>query len=427
MLRRPQIRRHVILKSDILSGTDNKGSLKTGLLFSFKKIKKDDKMKITEEQLQDIRRAMGAKKFIADILSPAGIAVNGKNPWDIQVKDESFYQRIIRDGSLGLGESYMDGCWECECLDEFFCRIMPTQPEDKLKKNLKLLIHLLSSVILNPGSTSRAFQVAERHYDLGNELFKHMLDKRMVYSCAYWKDAGNLDDAQEAKLDLICRKLYLRPGDRVLDIGCGWGSFAKFAAEKYKVEVVGITVSKEQAALGRELCEGLPVEIRLQDYRDIGEKFDHVVSVGMFEHVGYKNYGTYMQKVRDCLKDDGLFLLQTIGNSVSQVVLDPWFNKYIFPNSLLPSMKQISAAIEGLFVVEDWHNFGSHYDPTLTSWFRNFDNNWDRLKGRYDDRFYRMWKYYLLSSAGTFRSRHLQVWQVVLSKKGGQGGYHSIR
>ncbi|MDA8088187.1 MAG: cyclopropane fatty acyl phospholipid synthase [Nitrospiraceae bacterium] len=358
------------------------------------------------------------KNVIQEILYPSGIVLNGENPWDILVKDERFYRRVVRNGSLGLGESYMDGWWECECLDEFFSKVLPTQPEARIRKNWRLLLRLMGNQIINPGRKSKAFQIGERHYDRGNELFKNMLDGRMVYSCAYWNEAGNLDDAQEAKLDLICRKLGLKAGDRILDIGCGWGSLARHAAENYKAKTTGITVSKEQASLGRKLCAGLPVEIRLQDYRDIDEKFDHIVSVGMFEHVGYKNYRTYMQKVHDCLKEDGLFLLHTIGKDVSGVSCDPWTAAYIFPNSMIPSMKQISTAIEGLFAVEGVQNLGPHYDATLISWFNNFDRNWDKLKGLYDQRFYRMWKYYLLSSAGSFRSRCLHVWQILLSKKG---------
>ena len=361
------------------------------------------------------------KGAIEEILSPSGITLNGDKPWDIRVGDERFYQRVLREGSLGFGEAYMDGWWECEQLDEFFARLLPTEPKDKIRKNWRLLAYILSGLIFNIGRKARAFQVGERHYDKGNELFKNMLDKRMVYSCAYWKDARGLDEAQEAKLELICRKLNLRPGDRILDVGCGWGGLAKYAAENYKVEVVGVTVSKEQASLGRELCRGLPVELRLQDYRDIDEKFDHIVSVGMFEHVGCKNHRTYMEKVHNCLKDDGLFLLHTIGDGVSCVRADPWLDKYIFPNALIPSLKQISAAAEGLFITEALQNIGADYDTTLTAWFKNFDNNWDKLRGLYDQRFYRMWKYYLLSSAGTFRSRYMQVWQILFSKKGSPG------
>ncbi len=366
------------------------------------------------------------KAVIKEILSQAGITPNGDMPWDIQVTDERFYHRVLREGSLGLGESYMEGWWDCEELDTFFAKLLPISPEEKIKTDWRLLLHTLGEVVFNPGRQKKAFQIGERHYDRGNELFRNMLDKRMVYSCAYWKDAKDLDSAQEAKLELICRKLGLKAGDRVLDIGCGWGSFAKYAAEKYSAEVVGITVSKEQLSLGKELCRGLPVELRLQDYRDVDERFDHIVSVGMFEHVGWKNYRTYMERARHCLKDDGLFLLHCIGSSISHVAGDPWLEKYIFPNSIIPSMKQISTAIEGLFTVENVQNFGFYYDQTLTAWFRNFHSNWDKIKEHYGGMFYRMWKYYLLSSAGAFRCRNLQVWQFVLSPKGVRGGYEAI-
>jgi cyclopropane-fatty-acyl-phospholipid synthase len=367
-----------------------------------------------------------AETITREILSAAGIELNGNRPWDLQVKDGRFYYRVLKEGSLGLGESYMDGWWDCEELDAFFVRLVPTDPEAELKKNLRLLLYTLGAEILNPGRKSHAFHIGERHYDIGNDLFKSMLDRRMVYSCGYWKDARNLDEAQEAKLELICRKLGLKAGDRVLDIGCGWGSFAKHAAERYGAEIVGITVSKEQLSLGRELCRGLPVELRLQDYRDVKERFDHIVSVGMFEHVGLKNYRTYMKKADQCLKDHGLFLLHTIGSNVSEVACDPWLAKYIFPNSLIPSLKQITTAVEGLFTVENLHNFGFYYDATLMAWFKNFNNNWHLLKDRYGERFYRMWKYYLLSSAGAFRCRGKHVWQFVLSKKGVPGGYDAI-
>jgi cyclopropane-fatty-acyl-phospholipid synthase len=367
------------------------------------------------------------KHIVKDILHHASVIINGSNPWDIMVKDDRFYARVIKEGSLGLGESYMEGWWECERLDEFFSKLLPSNPEQKIKKGMKLILHEINSLVFNLSKKSRAFQIGDRHYDIGNELYRYMLDRRMIYSCGYWKNAPDLDSAQEAKLDIICKKIGLRFGDKLLDIGCGWGGFAKYAAEKYGAVVVGITVSKQQESLAKEYCEGLPIEIRLQDYRDINEKFDHIVSIGMFEHVGYKNYRIYMEIVNKCLKDNGLFLLHTIGNNYSEVTTNPWIDKYIFPNSLIPSMKQISDAAEGLFIIEDLHNFGCYYDPTLLSWFKNFDNNWPTLKAKYGDRFYRMWKYYLLSSAGTFRSRFMQLWQIVFSKKGVPEGYHSIR
>jgi cyclopropane-fatty-acyl-phospholipid synthase len=361
------------------------------------------------------------------LLSLAGIRVNGDNPWDIKIHNKQFYQRVLSQGSLGLGESYMDGWWDCEQLDGFFFRLLRSEAESNVKKNRDLLFQVLLARLFNMQSKSRAFQIGERHYDLGNELFSKMLDHRMVYSCAYWKDGRSLSEAQENKLELICRKLGLHAGMKILDIGCGWGSLLKYAAEKYKVQGVGITVSKEQAALGKAICEGLPVEIKLQDYRDIDEKFDHILSVGMIEHVGYKNYRTYMEIVNRCLKDDGLFLLHTIGGSRSVKLVDPWMNKYIFPNGMLPSIKQLGSAIEGLFVMEDWHNFSADYDKTLMAWHTNFESHWDEIKSNYDESFHRMWVYYLLSCAGAFRARRNQLWQVVLSKKGVVGGYVSIR
>jgi cyclopropane-fatty-acyl-phospholipid synthase len=363
---------------------------------------------------------------IEQLLSFADIKIGGNRPWDLQVHNDDFYARLLAEGSLGLGESYMDGWWDCDRLDKFFHRILRAELDTKVKTRTEFF-EVLKSKLLNLQKPSRAFQIGQRHYDIGNNLYRYMLGERLIYSCGYWKNASILDEAQEAKLDLVCRKLGLRPGMRVLDIGCGWGGTAKFAAERYQVEVVGITVSEQQAKFGKELCRGLPVDIRLQDYRNIEETFDRILSIGMFEHVGYKNYTTFMRIVRNCLKDRGLFLLQTIGGIRSVTRNDPWIERYIFPNSMLPSAKQICSAIEGVFVLEDWHSFGPDYDKTLMEWFRNFHENWDILKEYYDERFYRMWKYYLLSCAGSFRARKNQLWQIVLSANGVPGGYRSMR
>lgn len=366
------------------------------------------------------------RRKIQKLLSKADVKIGGNRPWDIEVHNNEFYRKICLGGSFALGQTYMDGWWDCPRLDEFFNRILRARLDRKVKSCSRYLQEMKTK-LFNRQKPSRSFEVGEHHYDIGNALYHHMLDRRMIYSCGYWESASTLEEAQEAKLDLICRKLNLRPGMRVLDIGCGWAGTAKFAAERYQVKVVGITVSREQAQLGQEMCRGLPVDIRLQDYRNLSEKFERILSVGMFEHVGYKNYKTFMGVVRNCLKDDGLFLLHTIGGNVSVTRIDPWIEHYIFPNSMLPSPKQITAAIEGFFVLEDWHNFGADYDTTLMHWFNNFHGNWERLKNSYDTVFYRMWKYYLLSCAGSFRSRRNQLWQIVLSPRGLPGGYRSPR
>jgi cyclopropane-fatty-acyl-phospholipid synthase len=368
-----------------------------------------------------------AQKTLKEIFALADIEIDGRRPWDIHVHNGDFYDRVLGQGSLGLGESYMDGWWDAEQLDEFFYRVMKEDLAKKVRPDWRTLLWFLERTVVNQQRPSKAFEIGEHHYDMGNDLFTAMLDKRMVYSCGYWKNAKNLDEAQEAKLDLVCQKLALKPGQKVLDIGCGWGSLVKYAAEKYGVTAIGITVSKEQVKLGEQLCAGLPVEIKLLDYRDIEGTYDHVVSLGMFEHVGYKNYRMYMQVVNTHLRDSGLFLLQSIGGTGSVKTTDRWIEKYIFPNSVTPSIKQIAAAIEGLFVMEDWHSFGADYDRTLMAWFRNFDAHWESLNPCYDERFYRMWKYFLLASAGSFRARCNQSWQIVFSKKGVPGGYTSIR
>lgn len=364
-----------------------------------------------------------AQKVIDDLLFLAGVKPNGKEPWDPQIHNEEFYIRVLNEGSLGLGESYMDGWWDCRQLDQFFDRIFVTDIENKVKLNQWLWPKLLLLRLFNHQSKKRALIVGQRHYDLGNDLFQVMLDRRMNYTCGYWHNAADLDMAQRNKLELSCQKLKLKSGMRVLDIGCGFGSFAKYAAENYGVSVVGITISKEQREYAQKNCAGLPVEIRFQDYRDIHERFDRIVSLGMFEHVGYLNYRSYMQKAADCLHDDGLFLLHTIGNNITTSFCDPWINKYIFPNGMLPSMHQISKAVEGLFVMENWVNFGAYYDKTLMAWHDNFEQHWLSIQSQYDERFYRMWRYYLLSCAGGFRARSMQLWQIVLSKHGVRGGY----
>jgi len=362
-----------------------------------------------------------------EILDLAGVKINGPHPWDIQVHNDDFYDLVLKQGSLGLGESYMDGWWDAPALDEFFYRILKVDLAKKIRGDFKTLFFFLKTMIFNQQKRSKAFEIGQKHYDIGNDLYAAMLDPYMAYSCGYWEEADSLAQAQEAKLELICQKLNLQAGNHVLDIGGGWGSFAKYAAQKYGVKVDVITVSKEQAELGQKLCHGLPVTFKLQDYRKITGHYDHIVSVGMFEHVGYKNYSTYMKVAAEHLKDGGLFLLHTIGGNRSVKTTDPWIGKYIFTNSMLPSLKQISTAIENLFVMEDWHNFSANYDKTLLAWYANFEKAWPGLKAKYGDRFYRMWKYYLLSCAGSFRARKNQLWQIILSKNGVVGGYKSLR
>ncbi len=368
------------------------------------------------------------QQYLSQLLAEAGVEINGTQPWDIRVNKPSFYKRVIFGGTLGAGESYMDGDWDCDALDELFSRLYKLNILDNtIIKGIPSLVLFFKTLVSNLSNYSRAFQIGKKHYDIGNDLYEKMLDKELIYSCGYWKETNDLDKAQENKLDLICRKLQLQPGMRVLDIGGGWGGFSRYAAEKHHVEVDNISVSKEQIAFAEAHKKNLAIKNFLQDYRDTPGVYDRIVSVGMFEHVGHKNYETFMKFVANHLNADGLFLLHTIGASKIYYINDPWIERYIFPNSFLPSMSRISKEAEKYFIIEDCHNFGADYDKTLMSWHKKFEEAWPSLASKYDKRFYRMWRLYLLASAGCFRSRLNQLWQVVLSPKGVPGGYDSIR
>ncbi len=358
------------------------------------------------------------ESVLRELLAQAGIEVNGQHPWDIQVHDRRFYERALHEPHLALGEGYMDGWWDCERIDEFITRVLLARLDKKIRGDWQVGLFILRSRLFNLQTSARAYEVGRRHYDLGNDRYRAMLDRRLNYTCGYWKNAATLDEAQEAKLELVCRKIGIYPGMRILELGCGWGSFTKYAAERHGAQVLGVTVSKEQVALGMELCKGLPVELRLQDYREVKGQYDAVISIGIMEHVGYRNYRTYMEVVDRCLKPGGVAFIHTIGSNQDVTSADPFSNKYIFPNGMLPSIPQLSKAMEGLFVIEDLHNIGPHYDPTLMAWCANFDRAWPELEQRYGERFRKMWRYYLLSSAGGFRSRSQQLWQIVMTRIG---------
>ncbi len=364
--------------------------------------------------------------LVQRMAGPADIRIDGERPWDVRVHDERLYRRVLATGTLGLGEAYMDGWWDCDAIDDMVYRAQRTDAASHFVSKLDRARHV-SAAVQNRQTRERSREVGRRHYDVGNDLYRRMLDRRMMYSCAYWSDVADLETAQESKLALIADKLGLEAGMRILDIGCGWGGAAQYFAEKRGCDVVGVTISGEQAKLATDRCADLPVEIRLQDYRDIDETFDRVYSIGMFEHVGVKNYRTYFDTCRRLLRDDdGLTLLHTIGSSRSQRATDPFFEKYIFPNSVLPSAAQITTGAEGVLELQDWHNFGVHYDRTLMAWHANIESAWGELPD-YDERFRRMWRFYLLSSAGSFRAGTLQLWQIVFSKRGLSEAYRGVR
>ncbi len=367
-----------------------------------------------------------SRRTVEELLAEADIEVNGKRPWDPQIHRVAFFDRVLSEGRLGLGESYMDGWWDVQQLDEFFNRVLRAELHARAPMP-KLLLATVRARLLNLQSPSRSQRVAKQHYDLGNRFYECMLDPWMQYTCAYWKDAHTLAEAQEAKLDLVCRKLQLQPGEHVLELGGGWGGFARFAAEHYGCRVTSYNISGEQVEYARTFCKGLPVEVVHADYREAEGEFDKVLSIGICEHIGVRNHYDFLSLQARCLRKNGLMLLHTIGSNITKTVSDPWFTKYIFPGGQLPSLKQLMEASEELFILEDLHNIGADYDPTLMCWFRNFDSHWPDFQKAYGETFYRMWTYYLLSCAGAFRARSIQLWQLVFSRDGVSGGYTPVR
>lgn len=369
---------------------------------------------------------MAIKRIVSDLMARADVTLNGSRCWDIQVHNDRFYRRVLR-GSLGLGESYMDGDWEVESLDSLFSRFFSADLRGEILYQINHLLLILQARLLNLQSPTRARAVAEAHYDIDHRMYELFLGPYNQYTCCFFNGTDDLQQAEVNKLEMICQKLELNENDRVLDIGCGWGGFAKYAAATRGCEVTGITISSEQAEYARNYTAGLPVDILEADYRDLPDRglaaFDKILICGMIEHVGYKNYPGLMHVVHQMLDDDGLFLLHTIGNSEETVISDPWIERYIFRNSMVPSMEHIVGALRRLFVVQDWENYGHFYSKTLRCWHENFERNWESIKQiasskPFDERFRRMWNYYLLSSKAAFDREKLLLWQIVMSKVG---------
>jgi cyclopropane-fatty-acyl-phospholipid synthase len=366
---------------------------------------------------------MTAKEQVAALLRAANIGIDSDQPWDLRVHDERFFARVLAGGALAAGEAYMDGWWDAARLDEFFARLLKARLDRRLV-TATLAARVALGRIRNLQGRRLSRRVAEQHYDLSNDLYVAMLGPTMQYSGAYYGPAGEdrtLDEAQRAKLELIAQKLHLQPGMTVLELGGGFGGLAHYLADRYQCRVVSYNISREQVTFARTWCEGLPVEFRLLDYRDAASDpalYDRVVSIGLMEHVGPGNYRRFFEIAHARLATGGLCLVHTIGGIVSKTTTDPWIEKYIFPGGVIPSEQQLTAAREGLFILEDWHNFGPDYDRTLLAWDANFCAAWPALSKDpdMDDRFYRMWRYYLNSTAGAFRARTLNLWQLVLSR-----------
>jgi cyclopropane-fatty-acyl-phospholipid synthase len=357
-----------------------------------------------------------ARPLVAAVLRTAGIHLGGDQPWDVQVTDPRFYSSVLLRGSLGFGESYMRGWWHVEDLEEVAYRLSRAGLHWVARALPPHLVALAAASFSNRQTRTDSVNLVDRHYNLGNDLFRGFLGRSMVYSCAYFDDTESLDRAQELKLDLICRRLGLKAGERLLDIGGGWGEFARHAALHYGCHVTSINIADEQIRHARERCAGLPVEIVKCDYRDLRGSFDKVAVIAMLTHVGHSNYRRFMTIVHDCLATGGRVLVETLGSRISKVNCEPWTNRYIFPGGVVPSLRQIDRAADGLLARTEVTEFGHHYVPTLRSWNANLHASWPQLAGRYPETTRLMLGYFFLTVAGAFRAGHLKYWHVQLQK-----------
>ncbi len=344
-------------------------------------------------------------------------------PADVIIHDPRFYRRVLFGGNLALGNSYIEGWWDAQRVDMTLHKLLRSGVFMKwYVRGHNQFVNWLRSRVLNLQTINRSRRVVERHFDIGNELYEGMLDRNMQYSCGYWKGAQTLDESQINKMKLISDKLGLQQGMCVAELGGGFGGLSKFMAER-GCSVSLWNISHEQVNFAREFCAGLPVTIYEDDYRNAYGTYDRVVAIGLCEHVGHKNYRRpFFETVHRILKEDGLFLMQTIGATHRGFETEAWLNANIFPNSALPTMTRLARAFEPLFVLEDWHNLHLDYVQTLRAWRSNFHESWTELTEafpeKYDVRFKRMWDYYLNFAIGLFTSRAINISQFVFSKGG---------
>jgi len=345
----------------------------------------------------------------------------------MQLTDPTLYRKLFMNPELNAGEAYMDGrmSFPGSSLREFLTLFSV----NRLSLGSYPLQHVLRRVsrglkrFQQANPIGKAQQNVAHHYDLGNTFYQLFLDEGLFYSCAYFQNDGEtLEAAQRNKCRLIAAKLGLKPGQKILDIGSGWGGLAIYLAQIEDVEVLGVTLSKEQHALAAERAKaaGLDKRVRfeLRDYRQLTQTFDRIVSVGMFEHVGVAHYPEFFAKVNELITDDGLMLLHSIGHMSPPGTASPWMRKYIFPGAYSPALSEVFPAVESNSLwVTDLEFLRVHYATTLKHWYDRFDANRARVAALYDERFCRMWEFYLISAEMMFRTGSQEVFHMQLSKK----------
>lgn len=373
-----------------------------------------------------------SKDLICDLLTKCTDIKIYFSPQDVDpstkyilIKNDACFDKMFQKGELGTAESYMDGDWESNDLEYVLYTILDNHGSivEKLKSQSWWLFYAFFVTqykrFFSKNTLITSKQNIKMHYDVGNDLYEKMLGQHMQYTCAYFhRPDMTLDEAQEAKMALIAKKLDLQPGMKVLDIGCGFGHMVNYIATRYDVQITGINISEAQLSHAKANFSRNNVRFLLQDYRDVDEKYDRIYSIGMIEHVGKANYPVYFDKCFDCLNDDGLILVHTITYSERLWIsneTNSFIMKYIFPESELPHVSDFLQAYNNRWQLEDFQNFGMSYAKTLRSWRKNI-GNWEGLD-EYDERFRKMWNFYLQEMAAMFHHKTAGLGQFVFTKK----------
>ncbi len=345
----------------------------------------------------------------------------------LRLGDKALHHKLFFNPELYAGEAYMDGTLTFEGCDlydflQLFAMNRVSLGSYPLQSTLRRIWKLLRKVQQHNPAAKAKTNVAH-HYDLSGDLYELFMDQDLQYSCAYFMtEDDSLEQAQENKKRYIAAKLLIEPGQKILDIGCGWGGLSLYLATLADVQVTGVTLSKEQYDVATRRAEALGlagrVRFELRDYRDIEGRFDRIVSVGMFEHVGISHYDSFFAKIKALLAEDGVALLHSIGHRSPPGTTSPWLRKYIFPGAYAPALSEVLAAVERQYLwVTDMEILRLHYADTLRAWRVRFDANREKIAALYDERFCRMWEFYLVSAEMTFRHGSAMVFQMQLARQ----------
>ncbi len=370
-----------------------------------------------------VRRPSGLRlpkmgRFLVErALRRADVRIDGDRPHDIRVLDPRFYGDVLRRGSLGFGECYVRRWWDADDVEELAFRLIRSGVYS-LSSAVPGLPRDLRDMFANQQTRRLATRVADEHYSMGNDVFFAFLGGVRNYSCGIFDGDADLDAAQTRKLAKISSLLDLRPGERLLDVGGGWGELSRHAAAAHGCEVTHVNLSDEQIRHASALCTDLSVRVEKRDWRDVEGRFDKIAVIAMLTHVGPKNYRRFMQRMHDRLEPGGLMLIETVGTRHAAVRCEAWLDKYIFPGGVVPTRRQILGAADGLFDETRFESSGEHYVQTLRCWQENFERNWTDLSSRYDEERRRIFNYFFQSIGGAFRAGYVDHWHILLRRTG---------